>query len=85
MGEICIIGEKSSSCMGWQNGWGVFHKELPRAQFARYMADHPACEVVIEVCPTSLPTEHEVIIKRSACRQDPCEGWVRTDEAVADG
>jgi transposase len=31
----------------------VFRKKLSRPQFARFMADHPACEVAMEACPSA--------------------------------
>jgi transposase len=35
------------------DGSVVFCKELSRPQFARFMANHAACEVVMEVCPSA--------------------------------
>ena len=31
----------------------VFRKKLSRLQFARFMADHPACEVAMAACPSA--------------------------------
>jgi transposase len=35
------------------DGSVVFRKKLSRPQFARFMADHPACEVAMEACPSA--------------------------------
>ena len=58
MGEVSIIGVDLSKNVYQLHGAAadgsvVFRKKLSRPQFARFMADHPACEVAMEACPSA--------------------------------
>jgi len=58
MEEVSIIGVDLAKNVfqlhgAAANGSIVFRKKLSRPQFARFMADHPACEVAMEACPSA--------------------------------
>ncbi|MFP1646075.1 IS110 family RNA-guided transposase [Pontitalea aquivivens] len=58
MGEVSIIGVDLAKNVFQVHGAAadgsvVFRKKLSRLQFARFMADHPACEVAMEACPSA--------------------------------
>ncbi len=58
MGEVSIIGVDLAKNVfqlhgAASDGSVVFRKKLSRPQFARFMADHPACEVAMEACPSA--------------------------------
>jgi transposase len=58
MGEVSIIGVDLAKNVFQLHGAAadgsvVFRKKLSRLQFARFMADHPACEVAMEACPSA--------------------------------
>ena len=58
MGEVSIIGVDLAKNVfqlhrAAADGSFVFRKKLSRPQFARFMADHPACEVAMEACPSA--------------------------------
>jgi len=58
MGEVSIIGVDLAKNVfqlhgAASDGSAVFRKKLSRPQFARFMADHPACEVAMEACPSA--------------------------------
>ena len=53
MGEVSTVGIDLAKSVFQVHGSGpsgavVFRKKLPRPQFARFMADHPTCEVAME-------------------------------------
>lgn len=58
MGEVIIIGVDLAK-IGIQvhraasDGSVPFRKKLSRPQFARFMANRPACEVAMEACPSA--------------------------------
>jgi transposase len=57
MQEVSIIGVDLAKNVFQLHGAAadgsvVFRKKLSRPQFARFMADHPACEVAMEACPS---------------------------------
>ncbi len=58
MEEVSIIGVDLAKNVFQLHGAAadgsvVFRKKLSRPQFARFMADHPACEVAMEACPSA--------------------------------
>ena len=58
MEEVSIIGVDLAKNVFQLHGAAadgavVFRKKLSRLQFARFMADHPACEVAMEACPSA--------------------------------
>jgi len=58
MEEVSIIGVDLAKNVfqlhgAASDGSVVFRKKLSRPQFARFMADHPACEVAMEACPSA--------------------------------
>ena len=58
MGEVSIIGVDLAKNVFQLHGAAadgsvVFRKKLSRPQFARFMADHPPCEVAMEACPSA--------------------------------
>jgi transposase len=58
MGEVSIIGVDLAKNVFQLHGAAgdgsvVFRKKLSRPQFVRFMADHPACEVAMEACPSA--------------------------------
>ena len=60
MKEISIIGVDLAKNVFQVHGAAadgsvVFRKKLSRLQFGRFMADHPACEVAMEACPSYGP------------------------------
>ena len=58
MEEVTIIGVDLAKNVFQLHGAGadgsvVFRKKLSRAQFGRFMADHPPCDVALEACPSA--------------------------------
>ncbi len=58
MEEVTIIGVDLAKNVFQVHGAAadgevVFRKKLARPQFARFMSDHPACEVAMEACPSA--------------------------------
>lgn len=58
MEEVTIIGVDLAKNLfqlhgAAADGTVVFRKKLSRPQFARFMANHPACEVAMEACPSA--------------------------------
>ena len=58
MEEVSIIGVDLAKNVFQLHGAAadgavVFRKKLSRLQFARFMADHPACEVAMAACPSA--------------------------------
>ena len=58
MEEVSIIGVDLAMNVFQLHGAAaagsvVFRKKLSRLQFGRFMADHPACEVAMEACPSA--------------------------------
>ena len=58
MEEVSIIGVDLAKNVFQLHGAGadgavVFRKKLSRQQFARFMADHAACDVAMEACPSA--------------------------------
>jgi len=58
MEEVSIIGVDLAKNVFQLHGASadgsvVYRKKLSRPQFARFMADHPACKVAMEACPSA--------------------------------
>ena len=58
MEEVSIIGVDLAKNVFQLHGAAadgvvVFRKKLSRLQFARFMTDHPACDVAMEACPSA--------------------------------
>ncbi len=58
MGEVIIIGVDLAKNVfqvhgATADGQPAFRKKLSRPQFARFMANHPACAVAMEACPSA--------------------------------
>ena len=58
MEEVSIIGVDLAKNVFQLHGAAadgavVFRKRLSRLQFARFMTDHPACDVAMEACPSA--------------------------------
>ncbi len=58
MGEVIIIGVDLAKNVFQLHGAAadgsvMFRKKLSRPQFARFMAEHPQCLVVMEACPSA--------------------------------
>jgi len=58
MEEVTIIGVDLAKNVFQVHGAAadgsvVFRKKLSRLQFARFMTDHPACDVAMEACPSA--------------------------------
>lgn len=58
MEEVSIIGVDLAKNVFQVHGAAadgsvVYRKKLSRPQFARFMANHPACEVAMEACPSA--------------------------------
>ena len=73
MEEVSIIGVDLAKIAFQLHGAAadgavVFRKKLSRLQFARFMTDHPACDVAMEACPSA----HRWARELSAYRTDHC-------------
>ena len=71
MEEVSIIGVDLAKNVFQLHGAAadgsvVFRKKLSRPQFARFMADHPACQVAMEACPSAHHWARELTRLRSS-------------------